>query len=98
MIDGFIINVNQSQNTILIIQGLLITCLAIQLQETLTLSAFFRYGNSVLQASGLAQHGTASVPIPDQAELWSPEGTGRPGQDFPFECNTSQSTLRTRAL
>ena len=38
----------------------------------------FRYGNGVLQASGLAQHGAAVVSIPDQTELWSSEGAGRP--------------------
>lgn len=33
-----------------------------------------RYGNSVLQASGLAQHGDAVISVPDQAELWGAEG------------------------
>lgn len=36
----------------------------------------FRYGNSVLQASGLAQHGAAIVSVPDQTELWNSEGAG----------------------
>lgn len=38
----------------------------------------FRYGDSVLQASGLAQHGAAVVSVPDQTELWNSEGAGRP--------------------
>lgn len=58
----------------------------------------FRYGNSFLQAPGLAQHGAAVVPVPDQAELRSPEGAGGPRQGFSPERHTSQSSVRTRPL
>lgn len=43
----------------------------------------FRYGDSVLQAFGLAQHGAAVVSVPDQTELWNSEGAGRPCSNFP---------------
>lgn len=51
------------------------------------LSVYVRYGNSFLQAFGMAQYGADVVAIPDPAELWSPEGAGRLGQGFIIKCN-----------